>query len=872
MGARHKMQISRSIKNRLIAAVSFLLIILVSVISFVTLAQFERNTKDLIEQQQFTTVTLLANEIDDKMTSTLDLLTATAGLFQAAHITDGSKAGAFLQEHSEIKTVFNNGVFLFDRHGSMIAETQKSGRVGQDFSFREYLATSLQIKKPYIGNPYISSQAHKHPAVMLTAPIFDGTGALVGVLAGSIDLMADNVLGRLIDLRNGKTGYFFLITKDRNLILHPDRRRIMSHDVSTGANKSLEKAIKGFEGSEQTVTSKGVPSIASYKLLKSKNWIVGANYPVAEAFAPIYTARNMVIAAIVFITALVSFIVWHMMNVLTRPLLDFTRHVESIGEKQGDERLLKLKTGDEIGKLATAFNNMVTNLDTQQLELLSQKERLSVTVRSIADGVIVTDEQGCLVMMNRVAEKLTGWPQSEVIGRPLDSFFAIIDEKLRQPVTNPVQLVLENGAVAVIPLNTILVSRHGAEHFIADSCAPIMDTDSRTIGAVLVFQDITEKRRMHEESTRAEKLESIGVLAGGIAHDFNNLLTAILGNISLVKMMLPQGSEKLTERLNAAEFASLRAKDLTQRLLTFSQGGAPVRKSFHLPALIRNYAGLALSGSKAICDYDIPDDLWAVYADEGQIGQVISNLVINADQAMPDGGRITITCRNSQIDSDTRLTLHPGQYIEISIRDEGTGIANEHLKRIFEPYFTSKENGCGLGLATVYSIMQNHGGHIIAESSLGIGTTFTLYLPASDSIAEQQEARHDQIARGNGRLLVMDDEAGVRTVASEMLAHLGYEVALACDGQQAVDMYCQALNHAPFDLVIMDLTIPGGMGGKEAMQALRGINPDIKALVSSGYSNDPILANYGDHGFCGAVLKPYKVEELSQAVQRALSL
>jgi len=866
------MQFNPSIKKRLSLAVSFMIIVLISTVSFITLNQFENNTKSLIEKDQFKTVSLLANEIDDKLSNAMELLSALAQQFNHAEINHPRNAERFLTSHAEIKAMFNNGVFLFNQKGIMVAETQNSGRVGQDFSFREYLATTLSIRKPYIGDPYVSSQQHNHPAIMLTTPILNAQGELIGVLAGSIDLMSDNVLGRIAEMKHARTGYYFLITKGRNLILHPDKNRIMSKDVNEGANKSLEKAIRGFEGSEETITSRGIRSIASFKSLKSKEWVVGANYPVSEAYEPIYKARNTVVITTVFLTFLVTAIVWYLMNVITKPLLEFTNHVESLSQKLGEERLMPVISRDEIGRLSAAFNRMISDLDLKQHELESQKERLSVTLRSIADGVIVTDVNGNLVMMNRIAEKLTGWPFEEVAGRPLDSFFTIIDERKRETVASPVDIVLSTGTIATIPKATLLLSRNGSEYFISDSCAPIKDSESHTIGAVLVFQDITEKRRLEEENLRAEKLESIGVLAGGIAHDFNNLLTAILGNISLAKLIAPQSDNKLIEKLDAAEFASLRAKDLTHRLLTFSQGGAPIRKSLRLPALLNNYVGLALSGSNTCCVFNIPDDLWPVEADEGQLGQVISNLIINADQAMPDGGTIHIACSNLTITDNTQLPLECGRYVCMSISDEGIGIAEEHLKRIFEPYFSNKAKGRGLGLATVYSIVMNHFGHISVKSLLGTGTTFSVYLPASETYIQEAAQEKALLEQAKGRILIMDDEDIVKMVAGEILGHIGYDVDYSSNGDEALEMYSNALQHnRPFDVVVMDLTIPGGMGGKEAVLKLREINPKAKAIVSSGYSNDPILSDFRHYKFDGAVLKPYNAEELGKAIQHVIS-
>jgi len=377
---------------------------------------------------------------------------------------------------------------------------------------------------------------------------------------------------------------------------------------------------------------------------------------------------------------------------------------------------------------------------------------------------------------------------------------------------------------------------------------------------------ISKQKELEQQLRQSQKMEAMGQLAGGIAHDFNNLLTAVIGNISLMKMMSDQKDKKMTERLDAAESAANRAKDLTQRLLTFSTGGAPVRKPISLAALVREYAGLALSGSSALCEYVIPDDLWPVYADEGQIGQVVGNLVINAHQAMPEGGRIRISCENA---SD----ILPIRSVRMLISDEGIGIPPENMERIFDPFFTTKEKGRGLGLATTYSIIRNHEGLIRVESETGHGATFIVSLPASGSAVAPSGARKESPLFGTEKVLVMDDEEIIRETARVMLEAIGYTVEDARDGAEAITLYESALQSGtPFAAVIMDLIIPGGMGGKEAVGRLLEIDPQARVIVSSGYSNDQVMANYRDYGFVEVVSKPYNVGELSRKLAGVITM
>ena len=385
-----------------------------------------------------------------------------------------------------------------------------------------------------------------------------------------------------------------------------------------------------------------------------------------------------------------------------------------------------------------------------------------------------------------------------------------------------------------------------------------------------ISRDISERKKLDEEMARTDKLESIGILAGGIAHDFNNLLTVIFGNIALAKMYANRQSE-VHKRLEESEKAAQRARDLTYQLLTFSKGGAPLKKTISLQDLVKESASFALRGSNIKCEFSFPGDLWPVEADEGQMSQVLNNLIINAAHAMSDGGTLQVYCGNVIVDQGD-LPLAKGKYSLISIMDHGTGIPKEHLSKIFDPYFTTKKKGSGLGLSTSYSIVRSHGGHITVESDLGIGTTFKIYLPASEEGKRLLRAEEERFVTGKGRILVMDDEEAVREVARGMLETVGYSVTLAKDGTEAIEIYQAAMaSGEPFDSVLMDLTIPGGMGGQEAVKRLREIDPNVRAIVCSGYSNDTIMANYQRFGFRAVVPKPYRLTQLSGTIRGVLS-
>lgn len=562
-----------------------------------------------------------------------------------------------------------------------------------------------------------------------------------------------------------------------------------------------------------------------------------------------------------------------------RPLKRLTQQAETIAHRLSGEEIA-VAGGNEIQHLVRSFEILVETVekyakDRMQAEfaLLDEKERLAVTLRSIGDAVISTDNTGKIILINAVAEELTGWQNGTAIGQPLVKVFTTLDEKTRQPSEDFVATVLEAERIIDKHRPTILKSKDGFERIISEVGAPIRDEKNRVIGVVLVFSDITERLRVEEELLKGKKLESVGILAGGIAHDFNNILTAIMGNISLAKNYIDP-ENRAYKRLVEADKATVRAKDLTYKLLTFSKGGAPVKKTASIEELIRESTGFILSGTSVKTMFSFEEDLWPVDIDTGQISQVVQNLCLNASQAMPDGGYIWIKAENEKIAADSSLPLAAGRYIKISLKDNGVGISQKNIARIFDPYFTTKQKGSGLGLATVYSIINNHDGFITVDSEMDIGTMFTFYLPAAEKkpevIVDERDMQKEPY-KGTGRILVMDDEEIVREVAGEMLSHIGFEVDFALHGEEALEKYSEARkNGKPFDAVIMDLTVPGGMGGGEAIKKLLEIDPEAVAIVSSGYANNPIMAKYQEYGFKAMVSKPFHFDEMQNVLEKTL--
>ena len=503
-------------------------------------------------------------------------------------------------------------------------------------------------------------------------------------------------------------------------------------------------------------------------------------------------------------------------------------------------------------------------------ELAAERERLRVTLRAMAEAVITTDRNGVVSYLNEAAEQLTGWTDGAAIGRALGEVCPLVRERTRERVAPPHERALADALVVEIAPSTALLHRQGVPRLVEGRCAPIRDIASRPAGVVLVLRDVTERAKFEAEMLRATKLESVGVLAGGIAHDFNNLLTVIMGNVTLA-MLDTQVQSAGGQWLQEAEKGLMRARDLTHQLLTFAKGGDPIRSAVQLAEVVKETAQFCLHGAKAKCQFEIEADLWAAEVDKGQIGQVVQNLVLNASQAMPQGGVIWVNLSNDA--APPLRTGLSGATVRLSISDSGSGIRPEHLNRIFDPYFTTKREGSGLGLATVYAIVKKHGGYIEVESEIGRGTRFRIWLPATKTARKSSfsQSPFGGASAMNGRVLLMDDEEAIRSMASQLLKRIGFAVEAAPDGAAAVEAYKRALGEGRrFDLVIMDLTVPGGMGGLECMRELQRVDPGVRAIVSSGYSSDQVMSDHRAYGFSGMIPKPYRITDFAKVIRQVL--
>jgi PAS domain S-box-containing protein len=585
--------------------------------------------------------------------------------------------------------------------------------------------------------------------------------------------------------------------------------------------------------------------------------------------------------------------VFHIVNAHTRqPAFNPVNHVLESGQIVGlaNDTILIAKDGQEhqIADSAapirgsdgiTAGVVLVFRDVTEEYRMRNEMERTNTLLQAVVEQshipmAMATADNGCIRLVNQACLDFLGVSNENYLGQSLHAIdwswkCYTADGNYLPPEESPIAKALRGEATHGLELK--IEDRAGRIRYTVAEGVPIRNSAEEVIAGLVVFPDTTERKHLEEDRKRLQKLESVGTLAGGIAHDFNNILMGVFGGIELAKMTLPKEHESY-KYIETAHKALERATHLTKQLLTFAKGGDPLLEPISLPGLIRDALQFNLSGSNVKAHTEIAPDLWAVRADRGQISHVLANLIINAKQAMPEGGNLYVSAENSSSVEGVAPSAD-NDFVVITLRDQGVGISEKFIDKIFDPYFSTKQSGSGLGLAIVHSVISKHKGQIRVESTPDAGATFTLWLPADRSDAVGREHwSHAVVAGGRrGRVLVMDDEAMVRDIAADMLGLLGFDAAIAAHGEEALEL-CRAArtSGAPFDCVIMDLTVPGGMGGQEAVHRLLREDPGAKVIVASGYATDPIMAAFGAHGFQGRLAKPFQLRDLQMELHRVL--
>jgi PAS domain S-box-containing protein len=783
---------------------------------------------------------------------------------------------------AKIYPKFENGLFILDKHGRIWVDYPPYPKVrGVDVSFREYFQRTMKEHRGIIGVPYISKRSGQ-PVLTFTALLRGSANQVLGVLGCSVQMLSPSALGGIREIKIGKTGYIFVYDKSRLMILHPDDARVLKRDVPPGVNQLFDAALHGVEGVGETVNSRGVPMLSAFRRIPGTDWIIAAQELQKEAYAPLAQARRNILVAILLAVIASVGVGTIAVRRITQPLARLRQGVilletaEQEGNSKIEHTLEDIRSSDEIGELARAFQDISKKLQDTLRSLRRASNDWERTFNTVPDLIAIIDAQDNIVKINQAMAAKLGVQVQEAMGlRCLQLFHnpAALPPSATQP-----QASGDDPA----PIQKLLEGELGPDFLVTAS--PLKSPEGKLLGSVYVARDISERRRAEEERANlaaqmleVQKLESLGVLAGGIAHDFNNLLMAVLGNADLALAFLSPASPA---RPNVEEIvrASHRAADLCRQMLAYSGKGQFVVGRYDLSEIVREMAQmLEVSVSKkATLRYSFGAELPPVEADVTQLRQVIMNLITNASEALGNrSGIISISTGINNCDraylSESFLddNLPEGRYVFLEVSDTGAGMDEETRRRIFEPFFTTKFTGRGLGLAVVLGIVRGHHGAIKVYSEPGKGTSFKILLPAMAWAPEDRvpsTLKSAPLPHG-GTVLLVDDDAKVRQVASQMLTLLGFKVLTAAHGREALDVFRGS--GSEIDCVILDLTMPE-MSGDEVFRELRHLKNDVCVILSSGYNEQDVTQRFVGKGLAGFIQKPYTMANLQETLNRLL--
>lgn len=762
---------------------------------------------------------------------------------------------------------------------------------GNTFSVRNRYYFPQIARGEVVITKIITSRATQQPIVLVLVPIFSSSqGNRTGAIGGTV--LVKDLLHTIQNIKIGRNGFAIMVDQDagvisglgksrnqrQELLIHPEEKK----DLAPGATR-LPDVMLSQEAGSTRVTYKDSYYRVYFKKIPVMQWSLALLYDETESFFEPHQFQTFYIlfGTIGFLAVL--FFLFGINRIVLKPIRELMNVQGDFGQGKLSSRSSNTSL-DEFGSLSRSFNQMADQLceRTTRIEeevrerkhaeqkILEEKQFTDTALDSQLDTFFLFEpETGKALRWNRAFRTISGYSDAEIAANPApESYYSPEDIARANAFTEKI-LKLETGTIELD-----LICKDGSTVPTEYRVSVVKDGNGVPRYIISIGRDIRERKQAELEKQQLEaqilqnqKLESVGTLAGGIAHDFNNFLSVIIGNASLAESLF-SANKQFMKHISAILIGAEQAKNLTQQLLTFARGGAPVIKAVDINSLIHESAEFVLRGARVKCQFELSENIWSVKADKGQISQVISNLVINANQAMPDGGQIIIRTENIERIENENLPLVDGKYVKITVEDQGCGIPEKNLANIFDPYFTTKATGSGLGLATVFSIIKRHSGEIRVRSQEGKGTIFSIFLPASQMSPAQAQESPPLLHRGRGRVLIMDDEKDILEMAASMLEKLGYATEQATDGSDAVAMYQKALGtDSPFNLVILDLTVPGGMGGANAMTELAKIDPQVKVIVCSGYHHDPILSHYKDYGFIGMIPKPYRMNDMAKVLR-----
>lgn len=741
---------------------------------------------------------------------------------------------------------------VLDAHGMMLHRHPFiANRPSMDHTDKPGVAYVLKEHKPYVSELFYNNL--RNTAISISEPVFY-EGQFVGMVRFMVQTAT--IYDRFVQPVQGGSRACKWLIDAQGIVLGHESQDAVGHHFITHKNKKMPD--RDWSALENILAEcmQGKEGAAHFVCRKYGRRIVG--------HAPIHAGTQLWSAGICIGDSEIA-----------GPIAEHTRNTLAISGA-----IILLFAGGGIALFIVQKKKAELQTETEYLKEIStsaealreSEERYRSLVENIGLGVTLIDTEYNIVTMNPALAALFDKSAAEIIGKKCFREFAKRDVVC--PFCPGIRAMATGQCEEV---ETEAVRDDGSRFSVRICASPTFGPDGSATGFIEIVEDVTEKRRLGAQIQQSQKMEAIGTLAGGIAHDFNNLLSVVLGNISLAKEYEKPESD-VSKFLNDAEKGCLRAKDLTHKFITFSRGGRPIKKTVSIAEFLKDTSDLVLSGSNVKCECLIPEDLWLVEIDKLQMTHVIDNMITNATEAMPKGGTIKLTAENLVIGKDDKEAFsrqRQGRYVRISIQDQGVGISEQHLPMIFDPYFSTKEKGArkgmGLGLSIAHSIVKQHHGFMTVGSELEVGTTFHIYLPAAERGAVEEKGVEEKAFKRKGTVLVMDDEKMFKNLSQQMLRSLGFEVDFVKDGTEAIEVYKRAMDCGePFDAVILDLTVRGGMGGKQAIRKLREIAPEVKAIISSGYTDDPVMSDFREYGFVAALAKPYSKKGLSEALYKAL--
>ncbi len=713
-------------------------------------------------------------------------------------------------------------------------------------------------------------------------------------------------LNRIKNLQSKTILYAYILfpTKNKNyarFLVDADLpKRTVKKDIQIeGSVTNIAHISKLYDISNQNTTKK---ALKEEKVAVTETFIYDEEYKSNSImiFAPIFDKNNEYVATLgidisdekinqilkknliinIFTAAVITLgiiiIIILSSSFLTKPLKNITEAVLKVRDKDYNIDLPTSRS-DEIGSLSKSFEKMAERIKRYENEMENlnrqlkiDNEELMVTLKSIGEGVLSVDSEGKIALMNNVAEKLTGWKLEEAKTLNCDDILYFVDEETHEKIKNPIREVLKEKRKKRIKRNTLLVSKNGYKYIVSGTASPIFDTDNNMLGAILIIKDITQIEKYKEEIEKHKKLESIGLLAGGIAHDFNNYLMGILGNINLVMESMKKNlkKEKIKSLLKKAEDSAYNAKSLTKQLLVFSKGGEPIKEVVDTKSLIKKVSEELLTQKDVNTEIVIDDDLKKIYADEGQIRQVLKNIIENSIEAIDEKGLITVSARNVKIKKKKYLPNLEGKYVKIKVFDNGKGIKEKYLNKIYDPFFTTKSGKNGLGLSIAFSIVKKHDGEITIDSGEEMHTEVSIYIPVADE-NDIYEYENEKDISFDKRVLVVEDNDIVADTLKDILIHFGCDVFVADNGKKAVKLFNKKnKDNKKIDLVILDYKINKNETGLKIFKNLKKIDPEVIAVISSGYSSTSIMSNYDEYGFYDKLEKPFELKDIYELLRK----